>query len=137
VESIVTIAYLALIKIDKAAAACLEAHQAGWVPIHEVGELAFDHNQIIDEAMRYIRRLVDYNQSLLFDLLPRKFTISQLRVLCERLYDKSLDVRNFHKKISQWTFIVPLEEKEKGVAHRAARYFKFDKKIFAKQKEKL
>jgi hypothetical protein len=107
------------------------------VPIHEVGELAFDHNQIIDEAMRYIRRLVDYNQSLLFDLLPRKFTISQLRVLCERLYDKSLDVRNFHKKISQWTFIVPLEEKEKGVAHRAARYFKFDKKIFAKQKEKL
>jgi hypothetical protein len=74
---------------------------------------------------------------MLFDLLPRKFTASQLRVLYELVYDRTIDVRNFHKKISMWGFVVPLDEKEKGVPHRAARYYKFDRKIYNKMKEKL
>jgi ADP-ribose pyrophosphatase YjhB (NUDIX family) len=137
VERIVTIAYLALVKIDKAAAKSLEAHRAGWVAMHEVGELAFDHNLIISEAMRCIRQVADLNPAMLFDLLPRKFTASQLRVLYELVYDRTIDVRNFHKKISMWGFVVPLDEKEKGVPHRAARYYKFDRKIYNKMKEKL
>jgi ADP-ribose pyrophosphatase YjhB (NUDIX family) len=137
VERIVTIAYLALIKIDKAAVKSIEAHQAGWVALHDIGQLAFDHNLIIDEALRYIRQVADMNQSMLFDLLPRKFTASQLRMLCERIYDKSIDVRNFHKKMALWSFVVPLDEREKGVPHRAARYYKFDRKIYDKVKDKL
>lgn len=39
-------------------------------------------------------------------------------------------MRNFHKKISQMPYVIPLEERQKGVAHRAARYFKFDRKIY-------
>ena len=41
-----------------------------------------------------------------------------------------MDVRNFHKKIAMMEYVVPLEEKQQGVAHRAARYYKFDKKIY-------
>ena len=93
--------------------------------------MAFDHNLIIAGAREAIRREVDNNRSLLFDLLPKKFTASQLRLLTEIIYEKPLDVRNFHKKIAQMPYVIPLEEKEQGVAHRAARYYKFDRKVYS------
>ena len=101
VERIVTIAYLSLVKIDRALNRDLDNYQASWV-------------------------------AMPFDLLPRKFTASQLRTLYELVYDKQYDVRNFHKKIALMEYVVPLEEKQQGVAHRAARYYRFDKKIYNK-----
>ena len=68
----------------------------------------------------------------MFELLPTKFTAAQLRLLFELIYDKTFDVRNFHKKISMLEYIIPLEEREVGVSHRAARYYKFDKKTYKK-----
>ena len=100
--------------------------------LKDIKVLAFDHNLIIKEALTYIRQFVEFNPSMLFDLLPRKFTASQLRILFELVYDKPVDVRNFHKKIAMMEYVVPLEEKQQGVAHRAARYYKFDKKIYNK-----
>ena len=38
----------------------------------------------------------------------------------------------FHKKIQQMTYVIPLDEKEVGVSHRAARYYKFDRNIYNK-----
>jgi hypothetical protein len=100
--------------------------------VKDLKVLAFDHNQIISEAITYIRQFVEMNPSVLFDLLPRKFTASELRVLYELVYDKEFDVRNFHKKIAMMEYVVPLQERQTGVPHRAARYYKFDRKIFNK-----
>lgn len=130
VERIVTIAYFALVKLDSAMLRIVDRESALWVPVGEVGQLAFDHNLIIEEALKAVRREVDNNRSVLFDLLPKKFTAAQLRLLTEIIYGRALDVRNFHKKISQMPYVVPLEERQKGVAHRAARYFKFDRKVY-------
>ena len=130
VERIVTIAYFALVKLDSAMLRTVDRESTQWVPVDEIGQLAFDHNLIIDEALKAVRREVDNNRSVLFDLLPKKFTASQLRLLTEIIYGRTLDVRNFHKKISQMPYVVPLEERQKGVAHRAARYFKFDRKVY-------
>ena len=71
----------------------------------------------------------------MFDLLPRKFTAAPLRVLYPLVYDKEVDVRNFHKKIALMPYVVPMEEKEKGVRHRAARYYRFDRTIYNKLKK--
>lgn len=132
VERIVTIAYLSLLKIDRALNRGLDNYQAEWVALPDVKTLAFDHNLIIKEALVYIRQYVEFNPSSLFDLLPRKFTASQLRILYELVYGKQYDVRNFHKKIALMEYVVPMEEKQQGVAHRAARYYRFDKKIYNK-----
>lgn len=132
VERIVTIAYLSLVKIGRALNRGLDDYQACWVAMPDIKDLAFDHNLIIKEAMLYIRQYVEVNPSSLFDLLPRKFTASQLRTLYELVYGKQFDVRNFHKKIAMMEYIVPMEEKQQGVAHRAARYYRFDKKIYNK-----
>ena len=137
VEHIVTIAYVAVVKIDRAVNRRLDANRAYWVPLKEVKELAFDHNLIIEEGLRAVQMKADLNPSMLFDLIPRKFTASQLRILFELIYNRAIDVRNFHKKLLSWSFIVPTEEKQQGVAHRAARYYKFDRKVYNKQREKL
>ena len=131
-ERIVTIAYLSLVKIDRALNRDLDNYQASWVAMPDIKALAFDHNLIIKEAITYVRQYVEFNPSSLFDLLPRKFTASQLRTLYELVYDKQYDVRNIHKKIALMEYVVPLEEKQQGVAHRAARYYRFDKKIYNK-----
>lgn len=132
VERIVTVAYLSLVKIDRALNKNLDDFQAEWVALQDIKDLAFDHNQIISEAMVFIRQYVEFNPSCLFDLLPRKFTALQLRVLFELVYGRQIDVRNFHKKISMMEYIVPLDEYQQGVSHRAARYYRFDKKIYNK-----
>lgn len=130
VERIVTVGYFAVVKIDAPQLRTLDQEQAIWCPVDRVGNLAFDHNLIIDEALKAFRREADFNRSMIFDLLPRKFTATELRLVAEIVQSKPLDVRNFHKKIAQMPYVVPLDERQKGVAHRAARYYKFDRKIF-------
>ena len=131
-ERIVTIAYFSIVKLDRTLEKAVDADTAVWKPLQDIGRLAFDHNQIIVDALQAIRRETENNRSLLFDLLPKKFTASQLRLLTEILYDKPLDVRNFHKKIAQMPYVVPLDERQQGVAHRAARYYKFDRKAYTR-----
>ena len=134
IDRIVTIAYLTLLKIDRKYTQLSHQYEACWMPVKEVKELAFDHKQIVEEALAYIRQYVENTPSSLFTLLPRKFTASQLRALYEVIYDREFDVRNFHKKIALMDYVVPLEEKERGVAHRAARYYRFDRVIYNKRR---
>lgn len=130
VERIVTIAYLAIVKLDSAMLRVVNRENALWQPVDEVGTLAFDHNIIVEEAIKALRAEVSSNKATIFDLLPRKFTALQLRQLTELIYGRPIDVRNFHKKISQMPYVVPLDERQQGVAHRAARYYKFDRKVY-------
>lgn len=134
IDRIVTIAYLTLLKIDRKYTQLSHQYEACWMPVKEVKELAFDHKQIVEEALAYIRQYVENTPSSLFTLLPRKFTASQLRTLYEVIYDREFDVRNFHKKIALMDYVVPLEEKERWVAHRAARYYRFDRVIYNKRR---
>ena len=126
IDRIVTIAYLSLVKIDKRFEKLSSKYEARWMPVDDITNLAFD-------ALEYIRQYVKLNPIILFDLLPKKFTISQLRTLYEIVYNKKIDVRNFQKKIVQMKYVIPLDEKEIGVSHRAARYYKFDKILYNKK----
>lgn len=132
IHRIVTIAYLAMVKINHSLNKNLDNYEACWVAVKDIPTLAFDHNLIIEEALVYIRQFITFNPSMLFELLPRKFTAAQLRTLYELINGKPIDVRNFHKKIALMEYVVPLEEREQGVAHRAARFYKFDRKIYNK-----
>lgn len=133
IDRIVTIAYLALVKIDRKYEQLSSKYDAGWIPVDEVSDLAFDHSQIIHDALTFIRHYSENNPAVMFDLLPRKFTALQLRSLYQLVYNKEFDVRNFHKKLLQMSYVVPLDEKEVGVSHRAARYYRFDRTNYNKK----
>jgi len=126
---IVTVAYVALIKIDRKIVFNAGDTSASWYDVKEIAsmQLAFDHNQIIETGLQHIRHRLDLEPHLLFELLPRKFTISQLRNLYDVVHQKHSDVRNFQKKIAQMPYLVMLDEFEEGVPHRAARLYKYKK----------
>ena len=124
-ERIVTIAYISLLRIDHRKLLLKEGYEAHWTPVAMLPKLAFDHNDIVQEALTFIKNSGKLDPTILFDLLPKKFTAAQLRVLMEAVLDIKLDIKNFHKKLAQMKYVVPLDEKEDGVSHRAARYFKF------------
>ncbi len=132
INRIVTIAYLALLKIDRKYTRLSERYEAKWAPVKEVGKLAFDHNEIVISALEYIKSYASIEPDVLFSLLPRKFTASQLRSLFELVYNRDFDVRNFHKKIAKMEYVIPLNEREEAVAHRAARFYRFDRVIYNK-----
>lgn len=126
---IVTVAYVALIKIDRKIQVKKENTQINWYDLNEVSKmnLAFDHADIIKKGIEHIRHNLDIEPHLLFELLPRKFTITQLQTLYDTIHQERSDVRNFRKKVAQWPYVVALDEKEEGVPHRAARLYKYKK----------
>jgi len=132
IERIVTIAYLSLIRIDRKMQALEEGFEAQWMPIGQLPNLAFDHSEIVNEAVDEVRRMVSLDHKMLFKLLPHKFTAAQLRVAMETISGKMLDVKNFHKKLASMPCVVALDEKEEGVGHRAARYYRYHKMAKAK-----
>lgn len=127
IERIVTIGYTSLLRIDRKMEQLEEGFEAQWVPLSELPKLVFDHNEIINTAIKSIKNAATLNPTMIFDLLPRKFTAAQLRIVMETVLGVKFDVKNFHKKLAQMSYVIPLNEKEDGVNHRAARYFKYKK----------
>lgn len=136
IDRIITVAYLSLCKIDHKINSS-KYDTVDWCPIDKVPALPFDHNQIINESLLEIRKWIESDFSIIFELLPKKFTIRQLYQLYSALSEKQIDIKNFHKKISSFSYIIPLDEIEKDVAHRAARYYRFDAKVYKKSNNKL
>ena len=127
IERIVTVGYVALIKINRKITLDSEGKSANWYNVRNVENmnLAFDHSQIIKKGLNHIKHWFSVEPDLMFKLLPRKFTLSQLRLLFDSVNQTRSDVRNFQKKVKQWKSLVMLDELEKNVPHRAARLYKF------------
>lgn len=137
IERLITVAYIALCKIDRKLNNVSKYKQTEWCPINHLPSMPFDHNEIVKQSLSEIRRWTETEPVIIFELLNKKFTISQLHHLYEAIYEKPIDIRNFHKKVANMPYVIALDEREKGVSHRAARYYKFDKKIYNKLKANI
>lgn len=136
IDRIITVAYLSLCRIDHKIDSS-KYDTVDWHPIDKLPRLPFDHNKIIEESLMEIKKWIDSDFSIIFVLLPKKFTIRQLYQLYNALSEKKIDIKNFHKKISSFNYIIALDEIETNVSHRAARYYRFDPKIYKKSQNKL
>ncbi|MBO6201408.1 MAG: NUDIX hydrolase [Chryseobacterium sp.] len=136
IDRVITVAYLSLCRIDQKMNST-KYDTVDWFPIDKIPNLPFDHNLIVRESLIEIRKWIESDFSIIFELLPKKFTIRQLYQLYNDLSERYIDIKNFHKKISGFNYIIPLEEIEKNVSHRAARYYKFDAKVYKKNNTKL
>ncbi len=130
IERIVTVGYVALIKINRKITLKSINTSAEWYNVEQVRKmnLAMDHNLIVQKALDYIKSWLYSEPHLMFKLLPRKFTMSQLRLLYDEINQTKSDVRNFQKKANQWQNLVMLDEFETGVPHRAGRLYKYQNK---------
>ncbi len=129
-ERVVTVAYFALVRLDEhPVQAATDACDAGWFPVRNPPQLAFDHQHILRTAYLRLQSKVRY-QPLGFELLPRQFTLRQLQHLYETILDRELDKRNFRKKLLGMDLLIELDQWESDVAHRAARLYRFDRRKY-------
>lgn len=135
-ERVVSVSYFALVnKHQYELVAGRDTLKAEWFEIADLPKLAFDHSKIVKMAIQRLKGKVSY-QPIGFELLNEKFTLSQLQALYEAILETSIDKRNFRKKIVSLGILKALDEKEKNVAHKAARYFSFDKKAYKELTQK-
>ncbi|CAN5782048.1 NUDIX domain-containing protein [soil metagenome] len=133
---VVTIAYYALIKsIHGNLRAGPDASDVRWFDVKQVPELVFDHRQILHAALSTLRTKVR-REPIGFELLPQKFTLSELQGLYEAVLDTTFDTRNFRKKLLKMNLLVELDERQTGVPHRAARLYSFNRESYESLKEK-
>ncbi|MEY3376542.1 MAG: hypothetical protein RL463_852 [Bacteroidota bacterium] len=126
-ERVISVAYFALInKHLYELSAGINTVQAEWFDINELPKIAFDHLEIVNQALKRLKGKVRY-QPVGFELLDEKFTLPQLQQLYEAILGTAIDKRNFRKKIIGMNLLIALDEKEQNVAHKAARYYSFDK----------
>ena len=113
--------------------AASDASATAWFRYEQLPPLAFDHEEIMRKGLTHLQDRLR-NEPIGFELLPEKFTIRELQGLYEVILGCTLDNRNFRKKVLKSKYMVQLDEKQSGVAHKPAYYYRFDRNIYEKNK---
>lgn len=121
---VITIAYYALVASDKLSlVAGADAAEAEWFPVNNVPPLAFDHKHILEYAVERLRNKLEYT-TVGFQLLPQKFTLSELQSVYEAILGRRLDKRNFRRRIALLAILKPLREWQR-TGRKPAQLFRF------------
>ncbi|MGL4293869.1 MAG: NUDIX hydrolase [Bacteroidales bacterium] len=120
---VISVAYYALINIQDYDTSLLEKFNAEWISLSESNELIMDHKRMVDDSIAVLRRKAAAF-SVGFNLLPDKFTLTQLQSLYEALYCEPLDKRNFRKKVLSLDILNRLDEKDKINSRKGAYFYK-------------
>lgn len=134
IHRVVTTAYFALLNISQSNRAFAIKMGATWMDMDRIPSLAFDHDEIIRAGLEHLRRSARF-EPVCLELLPEKFTIRELQNLYQAILGNPLDNRNFRKKVLRARYLVRLDEKQSGVAHKPASYYRFDRKIYEQEKK--
>ncbi|MCW3091796.1 MAG: hypothetical protein JWP81_2865 [Ferruginibacter sp.] len=130
VERTVSVAFFALIDIQRYKKQINEDYHPAWFSINDLPDLIFDHNEIAElakEKLRYKAAL----HPLLFELLPPKFTMPQLQNLYQCVYNTGFDKGNFNRKLLSTKLLMKLKDKDKLGSKKGAFYYKVDTKRYS------
>ncbi|HPF50813.1 MAG TPA: NUDIX domain-containing protein [Draconibacterium sp.] len=132
---IVSVSYFSLIKIQEHDRELVKQHGASWIALSRLPDLIFDHNEMVNKALRKLK-IRARTEPIGFELLPEKFTIPQLQRLYEAIYQTPFDKRNFRRKLLSMGLLDKLEEKEKETSKKGAFYYKFNSDKYEELKER-
>lgn len=130
----ICIAQYALIRIADYDRGQVEKNGARWFTFEELPDLVLDHNDMVAEALDRLRQRARH-RPIGFELLPEKFTIPQLQKLYEAIYQRTLDDRNFRKKLLSFGLLIKLDEKDRTGSKKGAFFYRFDHEKYAKLEE--
>lgn len=121
---VVSVAYLAIAPDLPIPAAGSDARSARWAPVSAVRDtLAFDHTQILDDAVERARTRLEFT-TLAAAFCGPAFTIGDLRKVYEVVWNTPLDPRNFSRKVAHTQgFIEPTGAKRNPDTGRPAALY--------------
>lgn len=128
-ERVISVAYCALINVKDYDDKLREKFNLEWVSIDELPKLYSDHNEMVRDAIKLLRRRIK-TEPLSFNLLPELFTLTQLQHVYEAILDNEIDKRNFRKRIKQIAIIEKTDLIDKLTSKRGATLYRFDRKAY-------
>ena len=123
VSRVITCAYFALIRAEDVNV--VTTPDLAWHKVFDLPPLAFDHKEIIEYSLKRTRERLELCP-IAFQLLPKKFTLTELQKSYELILKKDLDKRNFRKKMLSSNILVETNEYTKSVSKRPAALYSFD-----------
>jgi 8-oxo-dGTP diphosphatase len=134
---VVSVSFMALIDSEKfRLVATSDAEAAAWISIYELPKLAFDHDKIIKDALNELRFDIQ-TTNIALQILPKKFTLTELQKAYEVILDTKLDKRNFRKRMKALDILKTTKESRMEGAHRPALLYEFREKKYSPIKEKI
>lgn len=130
-DRVISIAYYALINFSDHDRSRVRNHNATWVELSEMPRLALDHADMVWKALAALRSRF-LTEPLGFNLLPEKFTLSQLQSLCETVLGTVLDKRNFRKRVGEVEAIELTGDIDKTTSRRGAALYRFNPDTYRK-----
>lgn len=130
---VISIAHYALVRLQDHENSLVDTYHAKWFDVNAIPALILDHNDMVNDALDKLRRKAR-SQPIGFELLPKKFTLPQLKVLYDEIHQKDLDRRNFRKRILAMNILKKLEEKDKTTSKKGAYLYQFDKEQYERLK---
>jgi len=122
---VVAVAYIGLVPWEKLSASeQSDAEDIKWMPVKDIPKLAYDHNEILDIAIKRLRSRITYT-TIAAKILPDEFTLTEMEEAYESVLLSDLDKRNFRKKILKLKIVTALKRKKEGGAHRPAELYRF------------
>ena len=126
-ERVISIAYYALVRISEVKGGD-DAAKAQWFPLDSVPPLAFDHDMMLRMAIKELRRQIHF-EPIGLELLPEKFTMTQLRHLYEAILNKKCNHRHFSTEMLKTGLLTQLNE-TKAANNKVTSLYKFDKENY-------
>jgi 8-oxo-dGTP diphosphatase len=126
---VISTAYFALIGIHEIDAKIQKRNGAHWRSMARLPRLIFDHERMVKRALSELVNKVKVHP-VGFELLPEKFTLVQLQELYEAIYQRSIDKRNFRKKILSMNLLEKQDDKERETSKKGAWYYKFNEEKY-------
>ncbi len=131
-ERTISVAYYALINIREHSKDLIEQYSAQWFSLKDAPRLIFDHNDMVDHAIRRLQYRAS-TKPIGFELLPEKFTMRQLQKLYETIWNIELDKRNFVNKVNSLDILLKLDEKDMNSSRKGSYLYMFDKEKYDKK----
>ena len=107
VSRVITCAYFALIRAEDVNVVTTD--NVSWHDVNDLPALAFDHKEIIQYSLKRTRERLEMCP-VAYQLLNEKFTLTEMQKAYELIMGKTLDKRNFRKKVIQTEGLRELEE---------------------------
>ena len=126
-ERVISIAYYALVRISEVKGGD-DAAKAQWFPLDSVPPLAFDHDMMLRMAIKELRRQIHF-EPIGLELLPEKFTMTQLRHLYEAILNKKCNHRHFSTEMLKTGLLTQLNE-TKAANNKATSLYKFNREKY-------
>ena len=125
-QRFITLGYCGLLRYDEVNLIKVEGEATKWFDVTNLPELYSDHGFIISKAKEMIRDLSPI-LPIGYELLPEKFTLSELRRIYEIITERTFDRRNFQRKVLSTGALIQLDETKTASTYNPAVLYSFDK----------